>query len=93
VVDEQVVGITHYHFHRSTWAPHYYCYLEDLFADETARNRGVGRALIEAVAERARSVGATRLYWNTHRDNAAAQALYNKLATQSEFVQYRRAPP
>lgn len=90
VLDGEIVGITHYLFHRSTWAMEGYCYLEDLFASEKARNRGVGRALIAAVAERAKAAGAARLYWNTHETNRTARALYDKVAAQSGFVQYRK---
>ncbi len=53
-VDGKLTGIAHYLFHRSTWAPHRYCYLEDLFVADTARGRGLGRALIEAVYDKAR---------------------------------------
>ena len=43
------VGLAHVLFHRSTWSPTQYCYLEDLFVDPNQRLKGVGRALIEAV--------------------------------------------
>jgi GNAT superfamily N-acetyltransferase len=66
------------------------CYLQDLFTSEEARGRGVGRALIEAVYERAKAVGSPRVYWQTHETNAAAQRLYNKLAERSGFIVYRR---
>jgi GNAT superfamily N-acetyltransferase len=36
-------------FHRGTWTIGNFCYLEDLFVAPNARNRGVARALIEAV--------------------------------------------
>ncbi len=91
VLDGEIVGIVHYIYHRSTWAPGHYCYLEDLFASEKSRNRGVGRALIEAVHERAKAEGASRLYWNTHETNTTAQALYDKVAAKSGFIQYRKA--
>ena len=42
----QLVGLTHYLFHRSTTAIEPVCYLQDLFTDETARGKGVGKALI-----------------------------------------------
>lgn len=77
-------------FHRSTWSPTYYCYLEDLFVDPALRGKGVGRALIEATFAEADRRGATRTYWATQRENAAARALYDRLAHLSEFVQYRR---
>ncbi|MBF9234646.1 GNAT family N-acetyltransferase [Microvirga sp. BT350] len=88
--DGEVVGIVHYIYHRSTWTIGDYCYLQDLFTSEKARNRGVGRALIEAVAEKAKADGASRVYWLTHETNTSAQALYDKVASRSGFIQYRR---
>jgi GNAT superfamily N-acetyltransferase len=84
------IGLTHALFHRSTWSPTTYCYLEDLYVDPAARGRGVGRALIEAVYREADTRGATRTYWATMGDNATARRLYDALATLSPFVQYRR---
>ncbi|NIX77594.1 GNAT family N-acetyltransferase [Microvirga terricola] len=88
--DDEIVGIVHYLYHRSTWIPGNYCYLQDLFTSEKARNKGVGRALIEAVATRAKADGASRVYWLTHETNVSAQALYDKVASRSGFIQYRR---
>ena len=90
VLDGRVAGIVHYIYHRSTWTLGNYCYLQDLFTAEEARGRGVGRALIEAVYDRAKADGASRVYWLTHETNTSAQALYDKLATRSGFIQYRR---
>ena len=53
----QLLGLTHYLFHRSTTAIAPYCYLQDLFTNEAARVKGIGRALIEGVYERARLAG------------------------------------
>jgi GNAT superfamily N-acetyltransferase len=89
-VDGQLVGIVHYLFHRSTWTTGDYCYLQDLFTAEAARGRGAGRALIEAVYERARAADASRVYWLTQEGNATARALYDKLADRSGFIQYRK---
>jgi len=89
-LDGEIVGIVHYLYHRSTWTVGNYCYLQDLFTSEKARNRGVGRALIEAVYERAKSDGASRVYWLTHETNTSAQALYDKVAARTGFIQYRR---
>jgi GNAT superfamily N-acetyltransferase len=89
-VDGRMVGIVHYLFHRSFWTIGDYCYLQDLFVAEAARGRGLGRALIEAVYERARAAGASRVYWLTQEGNATARALYDKLAERSGFIQYRK---
>ena len=63
--------------------------MED-FTAEAARGQGVGRALIEAVCERAREAGASRVYWHTHETNRTARELYDKLADRSGFIVYRR---
>jgi GNAT superfamily N-acetyltransferase len=87
---EALIGIVHYLFHRSTWMLGPNCYLQDLFTADAARGRGVAGALIEAVCEAAAAAGASRVYWNTHETNAVARSLYDKVATRSGFIQYRR---
>ena len=89
-VDGKLLGIVHYLYHRSCWTVGDYCYLQDLFVAEGARNLGVGRALILAVEDRARAAGASRVYWLTHETNADARVLYDRLAERSGFIQYRK---
>jgi GNAT superfamily N-acetyltransferase len=89
-VEGALKGIVHYLYHRSTWTAGNYCYLQDLFVDQSARGLGLGRALIEAVEAEARKAGASRVYWLTQEDNATARALYDKLADRSGFIQYRK---
>ena len=86
-LDGELVGITHYLFHTGTWNNDV-CYLQDLFVDPKVRGRGVARALIEAVAVAARKRGADRLYWLTQSHNAAARALYDKVAKHNDFIRY-----
>ena len=87
--DGAIVGITHFMFRPSTWAPKDYCYLEDLFVDPTVRGSGAGRALINRVIELAKEHGAGRVYWTTKESNAQARILYDSFIKVSEFVQYR----
>ncbi len=89
-IDGHLAGLAHYLFHRSTWAPDCYCYLEDLFVPPGLRGHGIGRALIGAVELAALEAHASRLYWSTHQTNAQAQILYDKLAERSGFIQYRK---
>jgi len=89
-LDGKVVGMVHYIYHRSTWTVGNYCYLQDLFTAEEARGRGVARALIEAVYQKAKAAGASRVYWLTHETNTTARALYDKVAARSGFIQYRQ---
>ena len=88
--DGKIVGIVHYLFHRSTTLKNDICYLQDLFTDETARGGGIGRALIEAVYDKARAAGSERVYWQTHETNARAMVLYNQVADRSGFLVYRK---
>ena len=74
------IGLAHVIFH----------YLEDLFVDPERRQKGTGRALIEAVYAEADARGCTRTYWTTQEFNYRARSLYDQVATKSPFLQYRR---
>ena len=89
-VDGKLTGIVQFLFHRSTWTPGDYCYLQDLFVDDSARGLGLGRKLIEAVYARASAAGASRVHWLTQNDNATARLLYDRIADNSGFMQYRK---
>jgi GNAT superfamily N-acetyltransferase len=84
----RIVGLAHYIFHRSTTRLHDVCYLQDLFTTPDRRGLGVGRQLIEAVYDKARAAGSSRVYWQTHTDNAAGRALYDKVAGHLGFIVY-----
>ncbi len=86
-LDGRMVGIAHYLFHPQTWSADV-CYLQDLFTAPEARARGVGTALIEAVADAARARGAAKYYWMTKEDNRTARALYDRIARFKGFVRY-----
>jgi GNAT superfamily N-acetyltransferase len=87
--DGRLLGLVHYLFHRSTDLIGPTCYLQDLFTAEEARGQGVGRALIEAVYERAKAAGSPLVYWQTHETNLTAMALYDKVAERSGFLVYQ----
>jgi GNAT superfamily N-acetyltransferase len=84
----ELLGLTHYLYHRSTTRIELACYLQDLFTVPEARGRGVGRALISAVDAAAREAGVKRVYWQTHTTNAAGRALYDKVAQHLGFIVY-----
>lgn len=85
-----VVGLVHFIEHRSCWTTGNYMYLQDLFAHESVRGQGVGRALIEHVYTQARLLGCSRVHWLTQESNATARLLYDRVATRSGFIQYRQ---
>lgn len=85
----RLAGIANYLFHPSTTSLAPACYLQDLFTAPEARGTGVGAALIRAVADRALAAGSLSIYWQTHHTNATARRLYDRVASQSEFLIYR----
>ena len=87
-LDGQLLGLTHYLYHRSTTRIELTCYLQDLFTDPATRGKGVGRALIQGVYEQAKAAGITRVYWHTHTTNAAGRLLYDKVAQHMGFIVY-----
>ena len=90
VLDGRAVGLAHYLFHRSCWTLNDICYLQDLYADPDVRGTGIGRALIEAVYEKAAEAGAPEVYWMTQEFNATARRLYDRIAGKTPFIIYQK---
>lgn len=61
-------------------------YLYDLHVRDAARGRGVGRALLAALARLARAEGRTFLWWNSKDWNEGARAFYRRLGATEESV-------
>lgn len=89
-VDGKPVGLVHYMFHRTCWTVGNNCYLQDLYADPAIRGKGIGRALIEAVYEKADAAGAANVYWMTQDFNETARRLYDRIAKLTPFIKYQR---
>ena len=85
---DEILGLVHFLYHPSSWTIGPYCYLQDLFTFPAARRRGVGEALIEAVADAARAQNAARVYWLTHETNAPGRSLYDRVARHAGFIHY-----
>jgi GNAT superfamily N-acetyltransferase len=89
-LDGKPVGLTHYVFHRSCWSIENTCYLQDLYVDPDVRGRSFGRALIEAVYDKADQAGAPGVYWQTQDFNAVGRRLYDRVGELSPFIVYNR---
>jgi GNAT superfamily N-acetyltransferase len=87
-IDDRIVGIAHFLVHANTSAADV-CYLQDLYTADDMRGRGVGRALIAAVAEHARQLGCSRVYWMTQESNVIARRLYDAVAEYRGFIRYQ----
>lgn len=89
--DGQLLGLTHFLFHRHGWHIEDVVYLQDLYVVADARGLGVGRKLIEAVYAEADAKGAAQVYWLTQHFNKEARMLYDRVATETPFIKYQRA--
>ena len=58
--------------------------------NETHRNQGLARKLIEH-SYQVCSGKYDRVYWLTHESNITAQYLYDRIATKTGFIQYKKA--
>jgi GNAT superfamily N-acetyltransferase len=73
----------------STFRARPFLYLEDLVVSEAARSRGVGEALIAALAQEALSRNAWRLEWAVLDWNVRAIKFYDRLgAKQNTWLRY-----
>jgi len=87
---EKIVGFVHFIFHRSTWSERDSCYLQDLFVSPNCRSKGIGKQLIEAVYAEAENKDCAKVYWLTHESNLTARILYDHVAENVGFIQYRK---
>lgn len=87
--DGTVVGFAHYRSHPDTFTGGRDWFLDDLYVDPDARGAGHASALIEHLADLARSTGpAGTLRWITAADNERAQRVYDRIATKTTWVTY-----
>jgi len=89
-LDGAAVGLVHYIYHAHNWRVEDVCYLQDLYAKESVRGQGIGRALIEAVYAAADANGTPNVYWMTQDFNANARLLYDRIGTLTPFIKYSR---
>jgi hypothetical protein len=73
------VGYAYYQILGST------AYVRHVIASPDARRLGVGRALMDAIARRARAAGCTTWCLNVKPENAAAVALYERVGMRRAF--------
>ena len=83
------VGFAIWFYNYSTFKGRHGIYLEDLFVSDSARGKGVGRALIDDLIALSKARGWQRLYWHTDERNARARALYDSYAPYDGHVRYR----
>ena len=86
----EAVGLVHWIYHPHNWRVEDVIYLQDLYADPSVRGKGIGRALIEHVYDVADQGETPTVYWMTQEFNTTARQLYDRIASKTVFVQYKR---
>jgi GNAT superfamily N-acetyltransferase len=81
-VDGELAGFATLYWTFSSTAAAEVALMNDLFVDERHRVSGVGRALIEACRDAARSRGLYHVEWLTAQDNEVAQRLYDRTGAE-----------
>ena len=76
------VGMAFYFFAYSTWRGRAVLYLEDLFVEPEHRGKGIGVALMQALAKRAVAEKCPRFVWQVLDWNAPSIAFYEGLGAQ-----------
>ncbi|CCH41486.1 N-acetyltransferase HPA3 [Wickerhamomyces ciferrii] len=87
---QKPIGLVNYFSHIQTWDIKDKILLNDLYVDEDARVKGVGRGLIEYVYNHADELGTPEVYWNTDKTNHRAQLLYTKVGVEKGKNSYKR---
>jgi len=89
--DNESVGFALFFYNYSTLRGHAGVYLEDLFVRPEYRAKGIGKALLSAVAAIAVAEGCPRLEWAVLNWNQLAIDFYNSIGAQpmSEWTTMR----
>lgn len=90
--DSEILGFAHHRRVSSPYTGTSGIFLDDLFTTPEARGKGIGRALIGRLTDMAHAEGRAFVQWMTAEDNHTAQALYNTLATRTDWVVYETQP-
>lgn len=80
------VGYTIFHACYDTEAGERGSYMVDLYVAPEARQQGLGRALIAAVARATAEAGGVFLWWSAQTRNATAMRFYAGLAEQENHI-------
>lgn len=88
VADGAVVGFAHHRHYSRPAEGGCGVFLDDLFTVPDRRGQGVGRALVNRLAEIAREHGCAKVRWVTAQDNLVAQRLYDQIAEKTTWLTY-----
>lgn len=68
-------------------------FLDDLYVDPAVRGRGVVNRLFQELASQARDRGWPVVRWITRDNNYRARAVYDRVATRTDWITYELSGP
>ncbi len=86
--DGRLVGLTHFRPFARPLSATTGGFVDDLFVSPDARGMGAGDALIEAVRAAGADRGWSVIRWITAENNYRGRALYDRVATRTNWVTY-----
>ncbi|MDQ7072199.1 MAG: GNAT family N-acetyltransferase [Rhodobacterales bacterium] len=90
VSDGQLVGLTHFIYHRHAWIIKDVCYLQHQYTAPKFRGTGIGQAMIVAVNTAADKRGAPSVYWLSQDFNAAGRHQCDRVGQLPPFIKHQR---
>ena len=81
---DNLIGYSTFMKQYSTWDASYYVYMDCLFLNSNARNRGIGRELMDEIRLYAISEECQLIEWQTPKDNLNAIRFYHRLGAVSK---------
>jgi ribosomal protein S18 acetylase RimI-like enzyme len=84
-----ILGYVYAHVENTSWrdlrGP--CAYVDDVYVDETARRRGIGRELLQAAIDWAKAKGEPQVVLSSHTKNETAQRLFDALGFRRTMVE------
>jgi len=90
--DGGLAGLMHFRAKYSPLRGAIVGFLDDLYVDPASRGSGVVDRLFEALSEQARVHGWSKVAWITRDNNYRARAVYDRVATRTDWVTYELTP-
>ena len=87
-IEGKIVGIAHYRTMPRPLKGEYIGFLDDLFVNPDFRGKQIGKKLIKALKNMAKSNNWQVIRWITRSDNKKAKKLYDKIANNTGFDLY-----
>lgn len=83
-LDGKLIGYSTFMKQFSTWDAAFYVYMDCLYLTEAARNRGIGKELIEKIKNYASKEKCDHLQWQTPKSNTGAIRFYKAVGAESK---------